>query len=320
VTNQETHVDLAPDLDEFRRDVLDGLRARRKTIPCKYLYDEEGSRLFEEITRLQEYYPTRTEIGILEERASEMAELAGERCLLIEFGSGNSHKTEILLERLEDPAGYVPIDISREHLLESAERLRENHPEVEILPVCADFTADLTLPQPAKEARRRVFFFPGSTIGNFSMEEASAFLERVARMVRPGGVLIIGVDLRKDRKTLEAAYDDASGVTAAFNRNLLVRANRELDADFHPERFRHRAVWEPDEGRVEMHLVSTEDQAVRVGDETFRFREGETIWTESSHKYAPEEFRELAAAAGFRTERVWTDDDGLFSVQFLVAG
>ncbi|HMB70201.1 MAG TPA: L-histidine N(alpha)-methyltransferase, partial [bacterium] len=280
MTTPEPHVDLAPDVDEFRRDILNGLRADRKTIPCKYLYDEEGSRLFEEITRLPEYYPTRTEIGILRARAPEMARMAGERCLLIELGSGNSRKTEILLERLEDPAGYVPIDISREHLLESAERLRENHPEVEVLPVCADFTADLTLPQPSKEAHRRVFFFPGSTIGNFSMEEASAFLERVARMVRSGGVLIIGVDLRKDRETLEAAYDDAAGVTAAFNRNLLARANRELDADFRPETFQHRAAWEPDEGRVEMHLVSTEDQAVRVGGETFRFRKGESIWTE----------------------------------------
>jgi dimethylhistidine N-methyltransferase len=315
----EAHVDLGPDVAEFRGDVLRGLAGDPKTIPCKYFYDEEGSRLFEEITRLEEYYPTRTETGILETRAGEMAKLAGERCLLIEFGSGSSRKTEILLERLEDPAGYVPIDISREHLLESAGRLRENHPELEVLPVVADYTEDLIVPEPRKAARRRLFFFPGSTIGNFDRSEAAGFLRRIARMVRAGGALLIGVDLRKDRRTLERAYDDAAGVTAAFNRNVLVRANRELGADFHPERFRHRAVWNAEAGRVEMHLVSTREQAVHVAGETFRFAAGEPLWTESSYKYAPEDFREIAASAGFRTERVWTDPEGLFSVQYLVA-
>lgn len=315
----EAHVDLSPDVSEFRRDLLEGLGSEPKTIPCKYLYDEEGSRLFEEITHLPEYYPTRTEIGILEARAGEMAALAGERCLLIEFGSGSSRKTEILLERLADPAAYVPIDISREHLLESAERLRENHPGLEVLPVVADYTEDLILPEPRKKARRRVFFFPGSTIGNFDPPEAGEFLKRIARMVRPGGGLFVGVDLRKDRETLERAYDDARGVTAEFNRNLLARANRELGADFRPERFRHRAVWRSGAGRVEMHLVSLEDQVVRVAGRTLRFAEDETIWTESSYKYEPEAFRKLAAASGFRTERIWTDPASLFSVQYLVA-
>jgi dimethylhistidine N-methyltransferase len=310
----------APGVSEFRRDGLEGLRSRQKTLPCKYLYDETGSRLFEAITELEEYYPTRTEVGILSESLEDLADCLGPRCLLVEFGAGNSSKTEMLLGALRDPAGYVPIDISGDHLLESVDRLRDVLPDLEVLPVVADYTESVELPAPRLPAARRVFFFPGSTIGNFEREEAEAFLGRIARLVRPGGGLLIGMDRRKDRRTLERAYDDAKGVTAAFNRNLLVRANRELGADFRPRSFRHRAVWNEVEGRVEMHLESLMEQVVRIGEEKFRFLPGETIWTESSHKYAPGEFQEMARASGFRPERSWSDADGLFSVQYLVAG
>ena len=310
------HVDLAPAADEFLRDVLAGLGRPQKAIPCKYFYDEEGSRLFEAITELKEYYPTRTEVAILKEHVADMAELLGPHCLLIEFGSGNSTKTEVLLNLLVDPAGYVPIEISREHLLESVSRVRAAHPDLEILPVVADYTGEIELPESKVPAERRVAFFPGSTIGNFGPGDATDFLKMKAELVGPGGGLLIGVDLRKDPATLERAYDDVTGVTAAFNRNLLVRANRELNADFRPEAFEHRAVWNEEAGRVEMYLVSLGDQKVRVGEKEFAFEDGETIWTESSYKYTSEEFRRLAELAGFRQECVWTDADELFSVQY----
>lgn len=312
----EKHLDLAPDTEDFGRTLVKGLRSSPKSIPCKYLYDTEGSRLFERITELPEYYPTRTEISILEANAGEMARLLGPRCLLIEYGSGSSVKTEIVLHELREPAAYVPIDISRRALLESAARVKEAHPDLEVLPVVADYTAEVEVPVGRVTPLRRAFFFPGSTIGNFERADVVEFLEHVADIVGPGGALLIGVDLRKDRETLERAYDDAAGVTAAFNLNLLTRANRELGADFRPELFEHRAVWNEEDGRVEMHLVSTRAQTVRIGGESFSFEKGETIWTESSHKYDPEEFGRLAASAGFRRERVWMDERRLFSVQF----
>ncbi len=314
------HLDTAPDADEFLTDVLDGLSADRKTLPCKYLYDERGSQLFDEICRLDEYYPTRTELKILEDNIDEIASELGRGRLLIEYGSGSSHKSLLLLDHLEDLHGYVPIDISRDHLLATATRLRERYPDLKILPVVADYTSPIELPGTAAFERRKAVFFPGSTIGNFSREEARDFLGRVADAVGPGGACLIGVDLVKDVSILEAAYDDARGVTAAFNLNLLERINRELDANFDPEAFRHVARWNPDDARVEMHLESRTEQTVSVAGQEIRFAAGETIWTENSHKFTRESFAALAGSVGFEVADVWTDPAELFSVQLLRVG
>jgi dimethylhistidine N-methyltransferase len=308
--------DLAPERAKFLNDVLAGLGAPRKTLPCKYFYDERGSALFERICELEEYYPTRTELGILRRHAAAMAEALGPRCLLVEYGSGSSTKTRLLLERLVDPAAYVPVDISREHLLRSATALSARHPRLPVRPVCADFTQPFALP-PVPRALRRAVFFPGSTIGNFAAAEARKLLAQVAEQCGPGGLLLIGVDLRKSRSILEPAYDDAEGVTAEFNLNLLRRINRELGASFDLAAFAHRALWNAAEGRVEMHLVSRRDQVVRIGGRSIRFSRGESIHTESSHKYEVAGFAALAREAGFEVLRVFTDPARLFSVQLL---
>jgi dimethylhistidine N-methyltransferase len=299
-------------------EVLAGLRSDPKQVPCKYLYDERGSQLFEDITRLPEYYPTDTEISILERQAADMAEHLGRRCLLIEFGSGSSLKTRILLDELVEPAGYVPIDISQEHLLASAAELHARYPDLEILPVSADYMQEVEIPVTRIEPARRDVFFPGGTIGNFHRDEAVDFLQRKAQLVGAGGGLLLGVDLKKDPAVLERAYDDSQGVTARFDLNLLARLNRELDADFDLDRFRHRASWNETYGRVEMHLDSLADQVVRVAGEEIRFRDGESIWTESSYKYRIDDFHALAAEAGFVPDSVWTDDRDLFSVHLLI--
>lgn len=318
----------------MRAEVLEGLRRDPPRIPPKFLYDDRGSALFDEICELPEYYPTRTELAITRARAPEIAELCGPDALVVEYGSGSSVKTRLLLDALESPAAYVPIDISRDHLLAAARRLAAAYPELEILPVCADYTRELRIPAPRRPAGRRVAYFPGSTIGNFLPTAARAFLTRIARTLGQGGGLVIGVDLVKDRATLEAAYDDAAGVTAAFNRNLLTRINRELDADFDLDAFAHRALFRelpgpgvPDgdslgvlgRGRIEMWLVCQRDQEVRVAGERFRFRPGEAILTEYSYKYALEAFAELAGEAGLDVVRAWTDPEQRFSVQYLVA-
>jgi len=308
--------DLAPERDRFLADVLEGLTRPRKSLPCKYFYDERGSALFERICELPEYYPTRTELGILRRHAPAMAAALGPRCLLVEYGSGSSTKTRLLLERLERPAAYVPVDISREHLLRSAAALSTRHPGLRVIPVCADFTQGFALPRVAGAASRAAYF-PGSTIGNFAHPEARKFLTRVAEQCSPGGALLIGVDLRKDRALLEPAYDDAQGVTAEFNRNLLRRINRELGADFDCAAWDHRAFWDPAQGRVEMHLVSRRAQLVELDGRRIPFARGESIHTESSHKYDLPGFAALARSAGFDVERVWTDPDALFSVQLL---
>jgi dimethylhistidine N-methyltransferase len=311
--------DRAPGVLRMRDEVWAGLAAPRKTLPCKWLYDTAGSALFERICELPEYYPTRTELGILEAHAGEMADRLGARCLLVEYGSGSSRKTRLLLDRLVDPAGYVPIDISRAALAASVAALAETYPALEVLPVCADYAAPLELPRPRRPADRRAVFFPGSTVGNFTPPEAQRFLARMARTAGPAGGILIGADLRKDRAILEAAYDDAAGVTAAFDRNLLVRLNRELGADFPVERFRHRAVWNDGDGRVEMHLVSLDARVVTVAGRRFGFEAGETIHTENSYKYTLPGFASLAAGAGLAVRRVWTDPRGWFSVQWLTA-
>ena len=305
------------DVRQFRADVVRGLRAQKKELPCKYFYDEVGSSLFEQITELEEYYPTRTELGIMERHAAEMAELLGRRCLLIEYGSGSSLKTRYLLDRLREPAAYVPIDVSGEHLRRSAQALGEEYPDIEVLPLCGDFTRPLSLPACRRAAARRVVYFPGSTLGNFTPDAAVALLRQTAALCGRAGGLVVGIDLKKDPRVMEAAYDDRQGVTAAFNRNILVRINRELGADFHISQFAHRAFYDVAKGRIEMHLVSRRDQVVRVGGVPFFFAAGESIHTENSHKYSIPTLMELAEAGGFAVERVWTDEREYFGVAYL---
>ena len=303
--------------ERFLADALHGLRQAQKTLPCKYFYDTEGSKLFDQICTLPEYYPTRTELGILRARAGEMADCLGPETLLIEYGSGSSVKTRLLLDRLVRPSAYVPVDISREHLFESALALRLDYPGLAVLPVCADFSAPFALPRTPPPDARRAVYFPGSTIGNFSEAGAVALMAGVARLVGPGGAFLVGADLVKEPRVLERAYDDAEGVTAAFNRNLLARMNRELDADFDLRRFRHRALWAPAASRVEMHLVSEGPQVVHLGGAEIHFAAGESICTEHSHKYTIPSFARLARRAGLAVRRVWIDRAQSFSVQYL---
>jgi dimethylhistidine N-methyltransferase len=299
----------------MRAEVLAGLARDQKRIPPKFFYDKRGSRLFDAITGLPEYYPTRTEIGILDRYGSEMARLVGRDSVLVELGSGSSHKIRVLLEALE-PAVYVPVDISRDHLLASARDLASAFPALDVRAVCADYSIPLDLPI-ATDGRARTAFFPGSSIGNFDPAEAVLFLARVGQLVGPGGKLLVGVDLRKDPAVLHAAYNDAQGVTAAFNLNLLRRINRELDGDFDLDAFAHRAFYDGTAGRIEMHLVSALDQKVRVAGQVVGFRAGESIHTENSYKYSIDGFQDLARAAGFVVEQLWTDPQSLFSVHCL---
>ena len=301
----------------FLQEVVRGLQQPQKSLPCKLFYDERGSRLFDRITELDEYYPTRTELAIMEQHVGEMTTLLGSGCLLVEYGSGSSTKTRLLLDRLEAPAGYVPIDISAEHLARSAAALTAEYPHLEVLPVCADYTRPFDLPTPSRPAARSAAYFPGSTIGNFEPEAARRFLAGAAGLAGPKGALLIGVDLKKDPQLLHDAYNDRLGVTAQFNLNILAHLNAALDADIRLDAFRHYAFYNPTFGRIEMHLVSLEDQQIRLGGGAISFRAGESIWTESSYKYRPDEFEALAAAAGWRVECVWTDPRALFSVQYL---
>lgn len=303
---------------EFRRDVLAGLNAPRKAIPSKYLYDTRGSQLFDQICETEEYYPTRTELAITEAYAGEIAERLGPNVLLIELGSGSSIKTRILLMALDDPAGYVPVDIAGDHLAKAAAAVDAEFPDLAVLPVCGDFLQTITVPELPRSPARRVVYFPGSTIGNLTESQATRCLRQIADLVRPDGALIIGIDLEKDADTLEAAYNDAAGVTAAFSLNLLQRMNRELGADFDTSRFRHRAVYDEDQSRVKIELVSLCRQRVRVDGTFVDFDAGEGIHTEYSQKYSLEGFAELAAHTGLHVDEVWMDDDRLFSVQYLV--
>jgi len=303
--------------DRFRADVLAGLSCPRKRLAAKYFYDAAGSRLFDAITELPEYYPTRTELGILRARAGEMARRCGPRCLLVEPGAGSLSKVRLLLDRLDRPAGYVPIDVSGDHLRAAAAALADDYPALDVSPVVADFTREFVLPDVPTE--RRVVYFPGSTIGNLDPLEADALLRRVARLVGPGGGLLLGIDLRKDVTVLERAYNDRAGVTAAFNRNLLVRINREFGADFDPAAFRHIAFYNAERSRIEMHLVSAAEQRVRVGEAVFGFRAGESIHTENSYKFDLTEFAGLAAGCGLRVDARWTDPRRYFAVLYLTA-
>jgi dimethylhistidine N-methyltransferase len=309
-------VDLRPEAGSFRDDVLRGLTAPVKHLPPKYFYDDRGSALFDRITRLPEYYPTRTEIGILDQHASELGSLMGRRWELIELGSGTSRKVRILLDAAAGAGSYVPIDISREALLVSANRIARAYPSVRVVAVCADYTKPLTLTRHDPSARR-IVFFPGSTIGNFEPEHAASFMRNVGRVLRRGDLFIVGVDLQKDPSILHAAYNDGPGVTARFNCNLLDRMNRELAANFDPRRFEHIAFYDLRLGRIEMHLRSLTDQTVTVAGEEIRFRAKETIHTENSYKYTRRSFRALAEEAGLTPRQVWTDAGLLFSVWVL---
>jgi dimethylhistidine N-methyltransferase len=310
--------DLRSTADDLAEDVLTGFSRAQKSIPPKYFYDAEGSRLFDAITELPEYYPTRTETAMLHEYADEIANKAGTGHLLVEPGSGSCSKARILFEGLQ-PCAYVPMDISRDHLRVAAQEVAIDFPWLEVHAACTDFTRLMTLPPNSPEGRR-LAFFPGSSIGNFDPDAAVGFLGMIADMVGPGGQLLIGVDLKKDKAVLEAAYDDAAGITAAFNLNLLARINRELGADFDLAQWRHRALYNEAQGRIEMHLVSRVAQQVSLQGQTFRFAEDETIHTENSYKYTVAEFRDLASQAGFTTDTVWLDDDCLFSLHLLQTG
>ena len=303
--------------DGFLSEVVAGLSRPQKTLPCKFLYDEEGSRLFNEICELEEYYPTRTENQILCDNISEIAGLIGSECRLVEFGSGSSTKTRHLLSHLHSMSGYIPIDISGPQLLESADQLASEFPGLEINPLEADYEEISEIPSTKRKPRRTVAFFPGSTIGNFDPVAAIAFLRKIAFLCGSGGGLLIGVDRKKSRRILEAAYNDRKGVTAKFNLGILVRANRELGADFDLSAFRHRAPYNETHGRIEMHLVSEGAQMVHLDSQEFRFEEGEYITTEHSYKYTLPGFAGLALRAGFELVRNWEDPNQLFSVLFL---
>lgn len=303
--------------EETVQEVLRGLRAMPKTLPPKLFYDAAGAQLFEDICALPEYYVTRTELAILATHADEIAARVGPHATLVEYGSGAGVKVRLLLDAFREPAAYVPVDISTEQLTVVARDVAREYPALEVQPLHADYTRALAIP--AGGAGRRIAFFPGSTIGNFHPTEAAAFLQRIRRSVGPSGALILGVDRRKDTGTLEAAYDDAAGVTAAFNINLLRRLNRELKADFTLAHFRHRAFFNASASRIEMHLVSEVAQTVRVAGTHVAFERGESIWTESSYKYDREMLEGVTARAGFQIMELWTDPADLLWVGFLAA-
>lgn len=305
-------------LTNFREDVIAGLGKAPRSIPCKYFYDERGSQLFEQICELDEYYLTRTELSIMQQHAGEMADQIGEGVMLVEFGSGSSVKTRILLDHLHQPIAYVPVDISEDHLRKTAARLQHRYPSIEVLPVCADFTEDFQLPTPRREPTHDAVYFPGSTIGNFQPDAARSLLRRIVRLCGCGGGLLIGIDLQKDPEIIESAYNDSQGITAEFNLNLVDRMQRDLGASVDPEAFEHHAAYNTDSHRVEIGLISREDQKVTIGDHSFQLAEGELIRTEYSHKYTVEGFAELAAEAGFNLRMHWTDEQNLFAVLHLV--
>lgn len=296
---------------EFAETVIAGLSQRQKVIPARYFYDRRGSELFEAITKLPEYYPTRTETALLREHARDIERLAGASRTVVEFGSGSSAKTPLLLRAVR-PATYVPIDISGEFLADAALALAGGHPDLQVIALTGDFVRPLRLPSAAREPI--LGFFPGSTIGNFAPPAAVDLLRNIAATLGPAARMVIGIDTRKNPRLIETAYDDSAGVTAAFNLNLLHRINRELDGSIDVGAFEHRAEWNDLLGRIEMHLVAQEEVAFRVAGRTFSMRAGETIHTENSYKYRPEEAKLLARASGWEPMAAWTDSEGLFSL------
>ena len=303
---------------DFLADVIKGLSKHPKALSCKYFYDERGSLLFDQICELDEYYLTRSEQAIMDQYIEEMAYQLGERVMLVEFGSGSSTKTQVLLENLIEPAAYVPLDISEEHLLNTAEGLRQQFPDIEILPLVTDFTKTFELPKSKTEPSHCAVYFPGSTIGNFQPMEAKQLLQDIADLLGSDGGLLIGIDLQKDPAVIRAAYNDELGVTAEFNLNLLRRINSELGADFDVDQFEHLAIYNEKQGRMEIYLVSCCEQVVEIDGHRFAFADGEKIFTEYSHKYSVESFSELAATAGFSLHKHWTDANSFFAVLHLV--
>lgn len=297
--------------------VLDGLRDARKHLDPKYFYDERGSKLFDRICRLPEYYLTRTETAILEERLPAFARGFGNHARVIEPGSGSSAKTRILLDALQAPAAYVPVDIAATHLEKAATVLRKRYPSLEVLPVCADFTEPFALPAGTHAFDRTLVFFPGSTIGNFEVKDAVRLLANMGRLAGRYGAVLVGADLKKDPRVLERAYNDKAGVTAQFNLNVLAHLNRRFGANFELGAFSHYAYWNPRASRIEMHLVSDREQTVSIGGARIRMARDESIFTESCHKYDPAQFRTMARQAGMKVDDVWMDADGMFSVQIL---
>ena len=317
-----TPAKVAPPAGSFGADLLAALGTHPKSIAPKYFYDVEGSRLFDQICELPEYYPTRTETALLHERAGDIAQHIGPQADLVEFGAGAMTKVRILLAALGQagslPSRYVPIDISGDYLNEAAVGLRQQFPQLRVEPLAADYSQGLALPASPPGTRQRVGFFPGSTIGNYTPDEAVEFFRMAAGVLR-GGALLIGADLIKDPADLHAAYSDAQGVTAAFNLNLLARANRELGANFELAQFAHSAFYNAPLQRIEMHLMSRVRQQVTVCGQTFSFDEGETLHTENSCKFTVESLRGLARRAGFTPGPVWMDAGKKFSVHWLVA-
>ena len=301
----------------LRDEVLAGLSKSPRQLPCKFFYDDHGAQLFRQICELPEYYVTRTEIEILRVHGAEMAAALGPQIELIGLGTGAGTKTKILLEELDRPAVYVPIDISKEQLEHSSARFRKMFPNLQVLPVAADYLEPFELPLPRHLSSRSVVYFPGSTIGNFEPDDASEFLSRLVDLVGDGGGLLVGIDLQKDRHVIEAAYNDGAGVTAKFNKNLLARINRELGSDFDLAHWQHYAIYNPAEGRIEIYLISEIDQTVHVGELSFEFRAGEKILTEYSYKHTIGGFIMLARQAGFEFQQVWTDDAQWFGVFYF---
>lgn len=296
-------------------EVLTGLKQEQKMLPSKFFYDERGSQLFDEITELEEYYPTRTERKILEDNVGEIEEFLGERVLLVEPGSGSSSKTKILLKNMNNICCYIPMDISGDYLYKIADELRGEFPEISIIPLSADYTKPFELPESSPDARK-VVFYPGSTIGNFKLEKVEQFLKVIHDIVEEDGAFLIGADLQKDIFVLEDAYNDSKGITADFNKNLLVHLNREIGTQFDTDLFEHRAIWNEEKGRIEMHLFVIKSHSVMVGEEMIEFEKGESIHTENSHKYTLNSFSEMVSD-WFEVKKVWTDEKDYFSLQYL---
>lgn len=298
------------------KEVKEGLRKSAKQLPSKFFYDERGSELFEQITYLDEYYLTRTEKAILKENISEISKRIGSNAMLVELGSGSSKKTRLLLDQVSDLAAYIPVDISEDYLLKVVNRLRIDYPKISVIPIFSDYTSDFDLPKLGGDYNRQVVFFPGSTIGNFNPDEIHAFWDNIASVTDNDSGMLIGVDLKKEKQVLEAAYNDSQGITAQFNKNILVRLNREINADFDVDQFTHRAFYNENKGRIEMHLISQIGQEVEIAGDRFHFENGESIHTENSYKYSLREFEKMVSD-WYTVEKVWTDDRQYFSLQFL---
>lgn len=307
-----------PPVDQtFLREVCEGLSRAQKTLPCKYFYDDKGSRLFEKICELPEYYITRTELALLEKIKTDLAELIGKNATIIEPGAGAGIKIRTLLKAIDNPESYVPMDISEEFLFYSAQIIQKEFPKIEIMPIKGDFSHPVKwLGKP--DNNNRVVFFPGSTIGNFEKHQAVKFLSNMHLLMGKDGALIIGVDLVKEQSILESAYNDSKGITEAFNKNLLDRINRNLNADFDLNQFDHDAIYNQQRQRIEMHLVSRQQQTVKINGASFSFLTGETIHTENSHKYSVQGFLQMALEAKLKCVKTWTDDQQMFSIHYLV--